>query len=481
MRAPAALMPVAVAFVLACGDPSNDTPLVDAGAADAGTVVDAYTAPEASVQDSSVQDASVQDASVPDAGDGAPADAGARTDAETEDSALPDAWIPPPPPDAPTGPFADAAAPCEPEAPAAICQRLGAECGSLDTVDLCGAPRSVTCGTCAAGSRCGGVVANRCEACVAETNEAFCVRLGKNCGVVSGLDDCGAARTAACGSCAANEACTSANVCACTPEANAAFCTRLGANCGSVTAVDNCGGARTASCGSCSSPLTCGGGGTANVCGSAPVCAAPSTTPAFTAAAAIPGAAPFAQGACTAAQVDALFDACFASTASAAACEGWRLANAACRGCAFTPESASAYGPVVTRPPLVDAASNPLGLFDESVRFGVQACLERGRVGCGSAYFSHEACLVASCDASAGCDGASGSALASCRASAQVSACGGTYAAMFGTSGACVGVLSTGSTPLAGDACIPTAAEQAPGDAGPKSFITRLVLRFCGP
>jgi hypothetical protein len=46
----------------------------------------------------------------------------------------------------------------------------------------------------------------------------------------------------------------------CTAESNAAFCTRVGKNCGSVTANDNCGNARTvSSCGSCPSGLTCGG------------------------------------------------------------------------------------------------------------------------------------------------------------------------------------------------------------------------------
>ena len=64
---------------------------------------------------------------------------------------------------------------------------------------------------------------------------------------------------------------------ACTAESNSAFCARLGKNCGAVTASDNCGKSRTvSSCGSCTAPKTCGGGGTANVCGSGgslPACA----------------------------------------------------------------------------------------------------------------------------------------------------------------------------------------------------------------
>jgi hypothetical protein len=54
----------------------------------------------------------------------------------------------------------------------------------------------------------------------------------------------------------------------CTGETDASFCSRLAKNCGSVTGADNCGVSRTVtSCGSCTSPATCGGGGSANVCG----------------------------------------------------------------------------------------------------------------------------------------------------------------------------------------------------------------------
>jgi hypothetical protein len=54
----------------------------------------------------------------------------------------------------------------------------------------------------------------------------------------------------------------------CTPESNAAFCSRLGKNCGSVTGTDNCGDPRTVNpCGTCTSP---------QVCGASNVCQAPS-------------------------------------------------------------------------------------------------------------------------------------------------------------------------------------------------------------
>ena len=54
----------------------------------------------------------------------------------------------------------------------------------------------------------------------------------------------------------------------CTGESDASFCSRLAKNCGSVTGTDNCGASRTVtSCGTCTSPATCGSGGSANVCG----------------------------------------------------------------------------------------------------------------------------------------------------------------------------------------------------------------------
>jgi hypothetical protein len=113
--------------------------------------------------------------------------------------------------------------------------------------------------------------------CIAETNTAFCTRLNKNCGSVTANDNCGNSRTvSSCGSCSGtcnNGVCTT-----CVAETNTAFCTRLNKNCGSVTANDNCGNSRTvSSCGSCSGVNTCGGGGTANVCG----CTVSSYTPAL--------------------------------------------------------------------------------------------------------------------------------------------------------------------------------------------------------
>jgi len=72
----------------------------------------------------------------------------------------------------------------------------------------------------------------------------------------------GCTGTLNCGSCTSPQTCGgggTANVCGCTPTT----CAAQGKNCGSIS--DGCGG--TLNCGTCTNPNTCGGGGTANVCG----------------------------------------------------------------------------------------------------------------------------------------------------------------------------------------------------------------------
>jgi hypothetical protein len=91
--------------------------------------------------------------------------------------------------------------------------------------------------------------------CVPEDEAAFCTRLGKNCGTVTATDNCGAPRTvASCGVCGSYyDSCGGAgvpNACGCMPESDWAFCTRLGRTCGNVSGTDNCGNPRAvASCG----------------------------------------------------------------------------------------------------------------------------------------------------------------------------------------------------------------------------------------
>jgi hypothetical protein len=86
----------------------------------------------------------------------------------------------------------------------------GAQCGP----DGCGG----SCGTCASGYACNS--SGTCvSTCTAETNSAFCARLGKNCGSVSDYDNCGTYRTASCGSCSGSQTCSASNVCTTTTSA----------------------------------------------------------------------------------------------------------------------------------------------------------------------------------------------------------------------------------------------------------------------
>ncbi len=88
-----------------------------------------------------------------------------------------------------------------------------------------------------------------------------CSAQGAQCGSIS--DGCGG--TLNCGTCSGSNSCGgggTANVCgspACTPTT----CAAQGANCGNLP--DGCGG--TLNCGTCSGSNSCGGGGTPNVCG----------------------------------------------------------------------------------------------------------------------------------------------------------------------------------------------------------------------
>lgn len=163
---------------------------------------------------------------------------------------------------------------CEPETTEAFCQRLGLNCGTVSGMDNCDEQRTVSCGTCQDGEICGAKTPNVCgpdETCEAEADEAFCSRHGKNCGPFSGVDNCGQARTAVCGACGEDETCgvTTPFVCGptpCEPEPVQALCQGLGKNCGTVTATDRCGDTRDIQCGTCLTGHICGSV-EPNVCG----------------------------------------------------------------------------------------------------------------------------------------------------------------------------------------------------------------------
>ncbi len=91
-----------------------------------------------------------------------------------------------------------------------------------------------------------------------------CALQGKNCGQIG--DGCGAILT--CGTCLAPESCGgggTANVCG--SSCDRLSCGEQSANCGTVA--DGCGG--TQSCGTCVAPASCGAGGQSSICGT-PTC-----------------------------------------------------------------------------------------------------------------------------------------------------------------------------------------------------------------
>lgn len=132
------------------------------------------------------------------------------------------------------------------------------ECGELN--DLC-TPTPVSCGRCTSPDSCGGGgTPGRCG-CTPETDAAFCAARAAQCGLVMGVDSCGRGRSVGCGTCTTPMACGGggvANVCGCT---DALACE---GRCGTLT--DMCG--RSRDCGAtCIGLDWCGGGGVANRCG----------------------------------------------------------------------------------------------------------------------------------------------------------------------------------------------------------------------
>ncbi len=149
---------------------------------------------------------------------------------------------------------------CEPEASAAMCTRLAKNCGTLSALDHCGDLRVIDCGTCATPLVCGAQTANVCGSGVCTPTD--CATLGAECGAPS--DGC--ADVFDCGGCDVGERCNLAFTCECAPESDSSFCLRLGKDCDLVTGQDNCGDPRTVDCGDCSGGEVCGAGGAANEC-----------------------------------------------------------------------------------------------------------------------------------------------------------------------------------------------------------------------
>ena len=151
---------------------------------------------------------------------------------------------------------------CVPEDDATFCSRQSSTCGSLSANDNCNMMRTVDCDVAAAGCS-GDEVCNASNTCDCPTPTCAmgaCGTVTNSCGSSA---DCDVAN----GGCAVDETCTS-NSCVCVPEDAAAFCARQGADCGLASGNDNCGIARTDV--DCDAAVGCTGGDTCsgNTCSS---------------------------------------------------------------------------------------------------------------------------------------------------------------------------------------------------------------------
>ena len=142
------------------------------------------------------------------------------------------------------------------------CQDAGANCGLLP--DRCGG--QLDCGGCPVSWTCGGAGTPHVCGCIAETDIAYCGRLGKNCGTVSAADNCGVSRAVSCGSCPSGRVCSPGFVCGCQPETDQDYCNNANFSCGIATGVDLCGMQRQFDCGSCDGGFCSGAGGSAGLC-----------------------------------------------------------------------------------------------------------------------------------------------------------------------------------------------------------------------
>lgn len=153
---------------------------------------------------------------------------------------------------------------CVTETDSAFCTRLGKTCGSVTALDNCGTSRTVTCGP--PGISCGLLVWGTCTfasnklcvngvygSCSTATDPRIANCAGKSCGD----DGCGGSCTPGCSTGYTCNSLTGQCLLNCNPETDTAFCTRIGIACGSATANDNCGTSRTVNCGGCDDSNAC--------------------------------------------------------------------------------------------------------------------------------------------------------------------------------------------------------------------------------
>lgn len=159
-----------------------------------------------------------------------------------------------------------------------------------------------------------------------------------------------------------------------------------------------------------------------------------------------------AQGACSQAALDELFDACFRPGGK---CTAWESVNRTCAQCVFTPDSPTAQGPFITRENAAPKANQ-------------RGCLDSLAPSCGTAYESVTACTHAACDTSTGCKSATNEERAACRQAAMQTSCA---PLMQQYSEKC----GVGGLP-AKRACFPRSSDES----AMRDYITSLAKRACG-
>lgn len=107
--------------------------------------------------------------------------------------------------------------------------------------------------------------------CIPMSEAELCQTENLECGAAVRINNCGETVEIECGNCASPLICGAggvANICGCEGSSDAALCAAAGLECGDAQVFDAaCGVSRTVNCGGCNAPETCAGQGQANICG----------------------------------------------------------------------------------------------------------------------------------------------------------------------------------------------------------------------
>ena len=150
-------------------------------------------------------------------------------------------------------------------------------------------------------------------------------------------------------------------------------------------------------------------------------------------------------GACSAAQVETLFAACFGPSRSDVACHDFRAdpANDACTHCVITPDSAPSYGPVIDHQAFVTA--NVPGCIQLAIGLAGATSAGGAELACAKDVQARESCQLVAC--AANCDVHDAASLAAFEDCARQAAGGG--CGPYATAAVCLDSLADASAGLA--------------------------------